>query len=192
MKTILKKTLLAILILGTFINYANEKNTSNSDVKNVKVAFKAVKKGQTISIKDKNNDIIYNDIIQMAGNYSKIFDLTALKNGRYTAELNKDFEIIIKPFIVENGFVTFLANNEKTIYIPLIRTTENLVFISKRGFDKGFVKITLYYGDELIYTETSTEERLLNRTYRLLKNKTGAYKAVVYSNNRSYTKAFKI
>jgi hypothetical protein len=194
MKTTFKKYLLVVLMFGTFINYATEKNNTNNliDGKKVKVEFTAVKKGQVLSIKDANGSIVYNDIIETSGNYSKIFDVTALKNGRYTTELEKNFEIIIKPFFVENGLVTFLTQNTKTIFKPIIRTAENLVFISKMSFDNAPIRITLYYEGTIIYSETIKEEKELERVFRLLKTKKGAYRVAINSKKRSYSKSFKI
>jgi hypothetical protein len=194
MKTAIKKYILGTLLFATFISYATEKNISkeNRDGKKVKVEFKAVKKGQVLSIKDANGGIIYNDIIATAGNYSKTFDLTALKNGRYTTELAKNFEIIIKPFFVENGLVTFLTKNTKTIFKPVIRITENLVFISKMSFDNTPIKVTLYYQGDVIYSETVKEEKELERVFRLLKTKKGNYRVALNSKNRGYSKRFKI
>ena len=194
MKTTLKKYLAVVLMFATFINYATEKNNAINIIagKNVKVEFSAVRKGQVLSIKDAKGSIIYNDIIETSGNYSKMFDLTALKNGRYTTELEKNFEIIIKPFLVENGFVTFLTQNTKTIFKPIIRTAENLVFISKMSFDNAPIKITLYYEGAIIYSETIKEEKELERVFRLLKTKKGAYRVAINSKKRGYSKNFKI
>jgi hypothetical protein len=194
MKTAIKKYLVVVLMFGTLINYAIDKNTSIGiiDVKKVKVEFKAVKKGQILFIKDANGSIIYNDMIKANGNYSKIFDLTALKNGRYTTELDENFKIIVKPFFVENGMVTFLTKNAKTIFKPVIRTTENFVFISKMSFNNAPIKITLYYEGEVIYSETTNEEKELKRIFRLLKTKKGDYRVAINSKNRAYSKNFKI
>ncbi|MFT5257323.1 MAG: hypothetical protein ACI8VJ_000453 [Polaribacter sp.] len=194
MKTTLKKYLIVALMFGTLINYATEKNNAINviDGKKVKVEFTAVKKGQVLSIKDANGSIIYNYIIETPGNYSKTFDLTALKNGRYTTELEKNFEIIIKPFFVENGLVTFLTQNTKTIFKPIIRTAENLVFISKMSFDNEAIKITLYYEGAVIYSETIKEGKELERIFRLLKTKKGDYRVAINSKKRGYSKSFKI
>mgnify|MGYP006126666297 CR=1 FL=1 len=194
MKKIFKKYLVVVLMFGAFINYATEKNNAINtiDGKKVKVEFTAVRKGQVLSIKDANGSIIYKDIIETSGNYSKTFDVTALKNGRYTTELEKNFEIIIKPFFVENGLVTFLTQNKKTIFKPIIRTAENLVFISKMSFDNAPIKITLYYEGAIIYSETIKEEKELERVFRLLKTKKGAYRVAINSKKRGYSKNFKI
>ena len=193
MKTIIKKYFIVVLMFGTFINYATEKNISTTiDGKKVKVEFTAVKKGQVLSIKNANSIVMYSDIIEMAGNYARTFDLTNLENGKYTAELEKDFETIIKPFLVANGLVTFTPEENKTIFKPVIRTQDNLLLISKISLKNQPIKITLYYMDAVIYTETSKDTKVLNRALRLLKNKKGTYTVAINADNKNYRKNFKI
>ena len=193
MKTIFKKHLVVtFMMLVTSINYANE-NTAVKivDGKKVRIEFETVKKGHTLSIKDKNGTVIYSQEIENSGTYSKVLDLSKLEKGNYTTELEKDFEIVIKPFTVLDGQVSF--DEEKTIFKPVIRTEDNLVLISKLAFDKQPLKIAIYYNDEVIFSETVTDEKnILKRIYKLSKEEKGDYKVVINSNNRSYIKDFNI
>ena len=193
MKTIIKKYLVAVTFLLSLISYATEKNISSTiEGRKVKVEFTAVKKGQVLSIKNANSIVMYSDIIEMAGNYARTFDLTSLENGKYTTELEKDFETIIKPFLIENRLVTFLPEENKTIFKPVIRTQDNLLLISKISLEDQPVKITLYYKGDVIYTETSKDTKVLNRALRLLKNKKGNYTVAISADNKKYSKNFKI
>ena len=193
MKTTIKKYLVAFTFLLSVVSYATEKNISSTiDGRKVKVEFTAVKKGQVLSIKNANSIVMYSDIIEMAGNYARTFDLTGLENGKYTTELEKDFETIIKPFLIKNRLVTFLPEENKTIFKPVIRTQDNLLLISKISLEDQPVKITLYYKDAVIYTETSKDTKVLNRALRLLKNKKGTYTVAINADNKNYRKNFKI
>ena len=193
MKTIIKKYLVAVTFLLSLISYATEKNISSTiEGRKVKVEFTAVKKGQVLSIKNANSIVMYSDIIEMAGNYARTFDLTGLENGKYTTELEKDFETIIKPFLIKNRLVTFLPEENKTIFKPVIRTQDNLLLISKISLEDQPVKITLYYKGDVIYTETSKDTKVLNRALRLLKNKKGNYTVAISADNKNYSKSFKI
>jgi hypothetical protein len=193
MKTTIKKYLVLVMMLGTFINYANESNNSFDiiDGKRVKVEFKTVKKGHMLSIKNENGVVMYSQEIKRSGTYSQVFDLSKLEKGNYTTELEKDFEIIIKYFSVLRGQISF--KNEKTIFKPVIRIKENLILISKMNFEKEPLKITLYYDDEIILSEKVKEGGdILNRVYRVSEKIKGNYKVVVSSNNRSYMQDFNI
>ncbi|WP_340832793.1 hypothetical protein [Polaribacter sejongensis] len=190
----IKKIILVALMFGTLITNANEKdNTNYKDAKKtVKVEFNNVKKGQTLTIKNSNGLTVYNNEIQNSGDYSKTFDFSALENGIYSAELNKDFEIVIKQFYVENGLVTFLNNKDEKIFKPIIRTEGDLLLVSKINFNNEPLKVTLYYNDEVVLSETISGDKLLKRVYKLSEKEVGAYKVVVSSDERTYSKEFNI
>tara|TARA_B110000879_G_C11130299_1_gene495711 strand:+ start:262 stop:843 length:582 start_codon:yes stop_codon:yes gene_type:complete len=191
MKSTIKKYLVVVMMLGTLINYANEnKNSLNTiDGRRVKVEFKTVKKGHTLSIKDESGIVMYSQEIIKPGNYSQIFDLSKLQKGNYTTELEKDFEITIKSFSVLDGQVLF--KDEKTIFKPVVRIKDNLILISKMNFEKEPLKVVLYYNDEIILSENTTDSSdIINRVYRLSKKIKGNYKVIVKTDNRTYKKDF--
>ncbi|ARV08036.1 hypothetical protein BTO04_09225 [Polaribacter sp. SA4-10] len=195
MKTTIKKSLVVVVfMLGTLINYANENVTSDNilDAKRVKVEFNAVKKGQTLTIKNNLGTTVYNQEIKTSGNYSRTFNLTALENGNYTAELDKDFEVIVKPFIVENGSVTFLEEKEGKVFKPLIRIEKELILISKIEFDNKPLKVTIYHENEILLSEKVEGENTLNRIYSLSKSPRGNYIIIINTNNSNYSKSFRI
>tara|TARA_B110000093_G_C12883897_1_gene373146 strand:+ start:115 stop:696 length:582 start_codon:yes stop_codon:yes gene_type:complete len=191
MKSTIKKYLVVVMMLGTLINYANEnKNSLNTiDGRRVKVEFKTVKKGHTLSIKDESGIVMYSQEIIKPGNYSQIFDLSKLQKGNYTTELEKDFEITIKSFSVLDGQILF--KDEKTIFKPVVRIKDNLILISKMNFEKEPLKVVLYYNDEIILSENTTDSSdIINRVYRLSKKIKGNYKVIVNTDNRTYKKDF--
>jgi hypothetical protein len=193
MKATIKKYLVVVMMLGTLLNYANENENSFStiDGKRIKVEFKTVKKGHTLSIKDESGIVMYSQEIKKSGAYSQIFDLSKLQKGNYTTELEKDFEITIKYFSVLDGQISF--KNEKTIFKPVIRIEDNLILISKMNFEKEPLKIVLYYNDEIILSEnTSDTGDIINRVYRLSSKIRGNYRVIVNTENRAYSKDFNI
>ena len=194
MRTSIKKNLLVALMFGTLLGYAKENPSPTNLVggKKVKVEFKTVKKGQTLKIKDENGTTIYEQTIQNSGVYSKIFDLTALKDGIYTTELEKDFEIVLKKIEVKNGNVKFLEKENAKVFKPVIRNEGDLILISKITFNKQPVKVILYYENEVVLSETLKGEKLVNRVYKLSKIYRGDYKVVINTDNRNYIKNFDI
>lgn len=194
MRATIKNSLLVALMFGTLISYANEITTpTNSvDAKKVKIEYKTVKKGNAVTILTENGLIIYKQVIESSGNYSKVFDLTNLENGLYTSELEKDFEILITKFEVKNGLVTFLKKENNKIFKPVIRIKGDLLLISKLDFNKQPLKVVLYYKDNIILSETIKGKKVLNRVYKLSKKEREMYKVVINSDNRSYIKEFKL
>ena len=194
MKTNMKSILLVALMFGTLISYANNdtNSTDNKAKKTVKVEFKNVRKGQSLTIKNDKGVSVYNQEIAASGNFSRTFDFSALENGVYTAELNKDFEIIIKEFYVKNGLVTFLNNSNTKLFKPVIRAKENLIYVSKLAFNNKPLNVVIYYNGEAIFSDNIKGDDLLKRTYKLSENKKGEYKVFVSSDNRTYSKNFTI
>ncbi|PQJ69152.1 hypothetical protein BTO14_14085 [Polaribacter butkevichii] len=194
MKTKMKKIIVVALMFGTLIGYANE-HTNNNDLeakKTVKVEFTNVKKGQTLSIKNNQGVTVYNNEIKNSGTYSKTFDFSALEDGIYAAELNKDFEIVIKQFYVKNGLVTFLNNKNEKVFKPVVRAEKHLLYVSKINFNNQPLKIVIYYKNEAILSETIEGEKFLKRVYKLSENEAGNYKVIISTNDRSYAKDFTI
>lgn len=192
MKTIKRKVLVAVFMLATFINFANNNdlNTLLSADK-VKVVFNDAKKGNTLTIKDANNIILHSEEITKEGTLIKTFNFSALENGMYTLELEKDFQIVVKAIKVKNNTVTFVEDAERLIFKPIVRNNENKLMISKIAFDAEPLKISIYYKNEIIYSETLEGEQILNRVYSLDKEMKGDYKVVSYNNGRSYVNNFK-
>ena len=186
----IKKITLAAFMLGALISYANEdkKPTTNRAKKTVKVEFNSVKKGQVLSIKDEQGFEVYNNKIKNSGNYSKTFDLSALDDGIYSVELNKKFEINIKKFKVKNGLSTFLNNKKE--FKPVIRTKNDLLYISKMGFSQESLEVTIYYKEKAIFSETLKNKKYLKRIYKLSENEVGNYKVIINTKDRHFVKGF--
>ena len=190
----IKKIILVALIFSTLIGYATE-NTNSIELKGkktVKVEFHNVKKGQALTIKNNQGIVVYNTNIKDSGNYSKTFDFSSLVDGIYAAELDKDFEIVIKQFYVKDGLVTFLNNKDNKVFKPVIRNEKHILYVSKFAFNKEPLKVTIYYKNEAILSETIEGDQLLKRVYKLSENKSGNYKVIINTNERTYIKDFTI
>jgi len=190
MKT-MKRNILTALLFASMTTFANT-TTTFDNIKRVKVEFTAVKKGHSLEIKDENGTTIYTEQIEKEGDFSRTFDLTALKDGNFTAELSKDFEIIVKPFTVEDGTVTFITESEKTIFKPILRKEENRILVSKYNFESTKLDVKIYFEDNLIHTEVLEGENFLNRVYALSKEERGSYRIVINTDGKSYEKSFNL
>ncbi len=187
MKTTTKKILLVVIMLGTFIGYAKmntEPTNTVVDSKKVKVEFESVKMGQAITIKDNLGKILCNRLAEQDGVFSKSFDLSALPNGEYKVELDRNFETIIKPFSIKNGLVTFMTDENKRVLKPIIRRDGNLLYISKTTAAKKPLNIIVYYNDKAIIKDMVKKE--LSKVYKLSDNYKGDYRIVIKSSEREY------
>lgn len=189
------KVLAAVFMMATFINYANNTDLKNDNVfnaKQVKVVFKAVKKGQQLSIKNNNGVVLYTENIEKQGLLAKVFDFSKLNDGNYTLELEKDFSIVVKSLKIVGNEVIIDENSTKVIFKPVVRNVDDKLMISKIAFDEKPLHVALYFKDEIIYSETIKGNTILNRVYKLDKRIKGNYKVVLNNNERSYINNFKI
>jgi len=194
MKTIQTKLLVVVFMLGSFANYANNDMDFNKNInaKKVKVAFKNVKKGQQLTLKNERGVKLHSETVSRTGLLTKVFDLSSLNDGIYTIELDKDYEIIVRTLEVKNNNVIFNADSKKVIFKPVIRNKKNILMISKIAFDKKPMKVALYFNDNIIYAETLKNGKIFNRVYKLDKEIKGDYSVVLYNNTRSYFYNFKL
>lgn len=191
----MKKQIITIaLVISSLVSFSNTeiKNNFTNKTKKVKIEFKNVKKGHSLTIKDKNGSELYSETISKNGNLSKILDVTSLDEGDYVVEMDKDYEIVIKKFQVSPNQVILVSDEEKIIFKPVIRNQENMVMVSKIEFEAEPTQIAIYFENEVIFSETVKATTILNRVYRLDLEKKGAYTVVVYNQDRKYSNSFKI
>jgi hypothetical protein len=179
MKTLFKKILVLAVMFGTYTSYA-------TDALKVSTTLNSAKKGSLLSITDASGEVIY------SGNLTTLFDFSQLRDGNYTIEVNKNFEIDINSIIVKNHVVTFIEDSAEKIFKPVFRTEDSMVLISKIALDTKEMQVELYYENELIHSETVKGHEILNRVYRLDETFKGEYTAIVKSNERVFIENFRI
>jgi hypothetical protein len=185
MKTILRKILVAVLMLGTYTGYANEtlkvESTNNSRTKR-----------NHISVYNDKGQVIYSGRINYKGNPTSLFDFMQLENGIYTIEINKDFVIEIHSIVVKNHIAKLLKDSTEKIFKPVFRLEDSRVLISKLALDTDEMTVELYYQNELIYTDNIKGKEILNRVYKLDETLRGDYTAIIKSNDRAFVENFRI
>ena len=190
-KTIIKISLIA-LIFGSLTAYSNEVNLKKEAKFSTKTEVDNVKNRQLLFIKNTSGKIIHKEIINLERATPYEFDFSGLENGYYTLEINKDFQIEIKPFTIISGEVIFHKKGEKTIFKPVIRAEKNKIFISKLNFIETSIHISIYYENEIIFTDNVKGDSIIEKIYSLQKEKKGSYKVITIVNDRKYTKEFSL
>ncbi|MGB3607446.1 MAG: hypothetical protein WA775_03130 [Psychroserpens sp.] len=191
MKTI-KTIILVALIFSLGTSFASGKTISVFDGFVTPIEFLNVKKGHQLIIKDSNDNVVYTENIQNSGTYTKGFDFAELQNGTYSVELVKDFEIIIKPFVIKEGRVMFLTDLETKLFKPHARLKNNKLMVSQLVLNNEPLKIELYYNDTIIYKEDINGDKNLNRIYRLSETEKGYYNIVMVSGGRVFSETYKM
>ena len=141
---------------------------------------------------DASGVVIYSGTVNYDGDLTALFDFTQLKDGTYTIEINKDFEIEVSTIEVKNHIVSYLGEAVQLIHKPVFRLEKDKVLISKLAMDAHEMDVELYYGEELIYSETVKADAVINRVYKLDQNLSGDYTAVINADGRVYVENFSI
>ncbi|MFV0541889.1 MAG: hypothetical protein ACK5MZ_11770 [Aestuariibaculum sp.] len=197
MKNVLKhvkKRILMVSMMITVLGFANEKSffSVKDDAKRTVLTLSNVHQGNILSIIDNNGIVLYKEEILKNGTFTKGFDLTALPNGNYVFELDQAMEIKTIPFIVNIGKVNFKKQLEKSIYKPVIRFNNGLVYVTKLALDQEPLNVDIYFestnGQELVFSETITGTTNISRVYRLTQSNEGLYKIMLNTNGKTFTK----
>jgi len=191
MKTAIRKSLVLVaLFLATTLSYGNEisSNTNNRKDETTNVTFKNVTKGSVVLIKDNNGLILYKELIKKNGTYTKGFDLTALPNGDYYFELNKDVEIIEIPLKVEESVVTFDKTGEVKFFKPVVWLNKDRVFISKFSIEDEILEIEILSdsNERILLEKVKRKGNILGKIYDFSTSEKGTYTIIVKSNGRRF------
>ena len=187
----IQKSLLAVTVFTTLLGNASEISplSTKEELKKTALTINNVKAGDLLTIKDYEGIILYKELINISGTYKKGFDLTALPNGSYFFEINKDMEIRTIPFTVKSSEVVFNKSEEEITFKPFVRQKANLVLITKLATNLEPLKVEIYTqvngSFELAYSEKVEGTQTIERAYKLEK---GNYKVVLNSNNNEFTK----
>lgn len=191
MKNVFKKSTMFAIVFATLLSNATEISTISNNValNETDLKLENVRSGNLLSIKDYNGIVLYKELIKSSGTYKKTFDLTALPDGNYFFEVDKDLEISIIPFVVASNQVVFNKAAETHIFKPYVRQKEDLVLISKLSTNLEPLNIEVYVEDnglfELAHYETIKETKIIERVYKLKK---GSYKIILSTDDRVFTK----
>ncbi|MCF7559682.1 hypothetical protein L3X39_03460 [Sabulilitoribacter multivorans] len=188
-----KKGILMVTLFATLLSFANEASfyRIKNDAKRTSLTLRNVKKGNQLSIIDNHGVVLYKELIERSGIYTKGFDLTSLPDGSYIFELDKDLEINKIPFTVTSNKVEFNKTGEKTIFKPYTRVKGNVVYVTKLALNEEPLKIEIYSrgsnGKELVFSEKIENTKNIQKAFRLPNLAKSNYKIVYYTDGRTFT-----
>lgn len=202
MKKVIKKGIVLATLICTMVSFANVENLNDDNKRTVKTTLKLknVKQGQIVTIKDHSGKVFYSESIKGNGTFNKSFDLTLLKSGQYFFEIDKDVTIGVIPFSIKNGEIMVQKELEKTIYKPIVRVKDNLIFVSKLALENEPLSVKIYFKNhaksnadfEEVYSETLEANKTIERVYHYSNTHTGEYKIIFESNKKVFTEKFKV
>ncbi|MCH4552029.1 MULTISPECIES: hypothetical protein [Aestuariibaculum] len=188
---VLKKGILLLAVSTSLLSNASDiiVSTNAAEISKTAITLNHVKAGDILSLKDNYGVVLYTEQIKETGTYKKGFDLSALPNGEYTFEIDKNLEVKTIPFTVNFENVYFNKEKETTSYKPYVRQENGIVYITKLAPKQEALNIHIYANNnsdyELIHSERIKGVQSIEKAYKLGK---GDYKIVFVSDNKEYTK----
>lgn len=196
MKNLTRKSLVVVGLMLSLSIFANDTapTIKENEKKVIKIHFDNVAQGSTLVIKDENGLVLYNEAIDQNGDYSKGFDLTTLPNGKYVFELNSELRLVVKPFMVASSEVVFDDKSEESIYKPIVRTKDNMVYVSRTAMEQTSLSYKIYYADnyDLVHKGEFEDKEAVKKVYDFSTAKKGNYVFVFESNGREFIKSIKM
>ncbi len=196
MKNLARKSLVAVGLMMSLSTLANDNELAikEKETNVTSIRFENVMQGSSLTIKDENGLVLYNESIEQTGDYTKGFDLSSLPNGDYFFELNSDLKLVVIPFNVDSSEVVLEKGSEEAIYKPAVITKENMVYVSRTAIDESPLSCKIYYADnyDLVHRAKFEEMGEVNKAYDFSTAKKGNYVFVFESKGRKFTKNIKI
>lgn len=189
MKKLLKNSLVLVVILTTMVSYSNEL-LFVTDIKTneiTELTFNNAKEGSTLQLKDSKGSILYSEIINNSGSYTKNFDLTNLPDADYYFEIDNQTSFLIIPISMEENIAEVLTDEKYIISKPAVTVKDNYVYISKEFTENQSMAIDVYYeGNDLAYSENFRKTDSVNRVYDFSTSKKGKYLILVKAEGRVF------
>lgn len=187
MKKVLKKSFLLMALFSSILAYSNEinflENEKTENVTNLKI--ENVNEGSLFLVKDSNHFILYSEMIEKSGTFTKSFDLTNLPDADYYFEIDMEDEIKIIPFKVDESIAELIKDDEYNISKPEVLVRNDHVYISKIFTGEQTWEIEVYYENyDLAYREKFKDVKNLTRVYDFSDSKKGDYTIIFSSEDR--------
>jgi len=195
MKKVIKKGLVLVVMFATMVSNANEFTylTKERDSKVTNFTINNLVEGSMLLIKDSNGLILYKELIEQSGDYSKGFDLTSLPDGEYYFEVDKDVDVRIIPFEVIANKVEFKKDEEYKIFKPVVYVKGKNVYVTRMSLIKNPIEIKVYDEDDnMVFSEKIEEATSLGKIYDFSKVKKRNFTVVFKSEGRFFKNSIKI
>ena len=195
MKKVIKKSFVLLVLFTSLLSFAKDYSNGVNDIEDniTNLTLSNVKEGSILWIKNQNGLLIYKERIEKSGNYSKGFDLTALPNGDYSFELEKETAIKVIPFQVKSNIVSFKKEAEKIIFKPIFIENDEVMMISKIVKEGELVEVKIYFeNSELVFEESFKDINSVRRSYDFSTSEKGNYEVTIKSEGRLFSKKIAI
>jgi len=173
MKNLLKISLIAATMFTASATYANDGvytlNVKSDDAKTIRFSIDEAS-DVTLSIRELNNQLLFEEAIHSSGAASKSYDLSALPNGEYLLNVESDAKLTTYTIVIANNKAVVSAPKITELLRPVFTQDKSLLTLTLDNLDKGPIEVQILneYNDEL-YNETFTDKSKVVKKFNTAK-----------------------
>jgi flagellar hook assembly protein FlgD len=157
---------------------------SANNSKGVVLTMEEAPNSTTITLLDSNEYIIYSEKLS-ENSRGKRIDMENLNDGTYYFKTEHDLKTITYTIEIMGNEVTIVNRDEKVK--PYFRKENKKVFMNFLNLDKSKVLIKVYDENRLVFTETISEELIIEKAFNFEGAYGGNYVLIVEDNNEIYS-----
>ncbi|RZL43837.1 MAG: hypothetical protein EOO93_28190 [Pedobacter sp.] len=196
MKNLLKISLLAATMFTASATYANDGiytlNVKTDESKTIRFSIDEAS-DVNLSIRELNNQILFEENIHSSGAASKSYDLSALPNGEYLLNVESGAKLASYTIVIANNKAVVSAPKITQLLKPVFVQEKSILTLSLDNADNGPVEVQILneYNEEL-YNETFTDKAKLVKKFNTAKTFGKELTFVVKSKNQEVSKTIAI
>ena len=192
MRNVLKRILLVFTIICSISSWGTSVvpviEVNKEDTKLLHISLSELNKTSFLKIKDMNNFTLYEEKINV-GKFSKNYDLSSLKSGKYIIEIHEETLVRKIPVNIVSNEIHMDEKDEVIIYRPGVRFKNDYLTINRMRLNKGKDLEILLYNESgnLIHKETLGSNFPDGRIFDISNLENGNYKIVMKTTGIVFT-----
>lgn len=193
MKTILKLSLMLVMIFSTINLHANDLDVTLNVVtkeqgKKVTFALKEMN-NVTLSIYNSSEELIFTEKITTPNSIYKTYDLKEFPAGTYYLERESYTKIYKYEITVTENTAVLTPKASVAVYKPTFVNKKGMVWISILNMDESPVNIKVYdKANNEVYDSDVKKENIVNKAFDINKIKDEEYTFVMTYKNKTFIK----
>ena len=196
MKKFLQIGLIAVLFLTANGVYAKDGDftlkVKDDKEKSLRFSFEG-NENVTLSIVGNNNEILFQENIQAKTATSKLYDLNALPDGKYTVKIESDTKLANYKVGIYNGKATVSEPVFSDLFHPLIKKDGDFIILKVENEEGNPIEVQVMneYNDN-VYTEVFKNKSVLQRKFNISKTDSETLTFVINVKGKQFSKTIEL
>lgn len=140
-----------------------------------------------------NNEVLFQENIQAKAASSKLYDINALPEGKYTIKIESDTKLANYKVVIENGKATVSEPVFSDLFHPLIKKDGDFIILKVENEEGNPIEVQVMneYNDS-VYTEVFKNKSVLQRKFNISKTDSQSLTFVVNVKGKQFSKTIEL